>query len=284
MAPLKRIEPETTIESLSTLADDQIDLGLSALAIAALDQPGIVLERFINHLKTLAFEVAERHQALLTNGARDDVATQVAALKHVLSDSHAYIGDNTTYDDLQNSSLIRVIERGKGLPITLSILYIQAARAQGWDVCGLNIPGHFLCRIDKDGQRLIFDPFNACALLGAPQLRMLVKKHLGPGAELSAEYYEPAGNRAILIRLQNNIKYRQIEIEDYAGALKTVDLMRRIDPSEYRLLLDAGVLYAKVEQPKAAIAVLSQYIERAPNARDRREAEILLMQLSDTLN
>jgi regulator of sirC expression with transglutaminase-like and TPR domain len=284
MAAIKTIDPEAYIDSLAQCADQDIDLALSALAIAALDHPGLVLERFINHLKTLSFDVAERHAQLLAGGASDDVRTQLAALKHVLSDSHAYIGDSETYDDLQNASLIRVIERGKGLPITLAILYIHAARGQGWDICGLNIPGHFLCRIEKDGQRLIFDPFSACTILGAPQLRMLVKKHLGPQAELSAQYYEPASARAILIRLQNNIKYRLIEMEAYADALKVVEVMRRIDPAEYRLLLDAGVLYAKTESPKAAISVLSQYIERAPDARDRSEAQALIRQLSDTLN
>lgn len=284
MAAIKNIDSEQYIKALSDQQDSEIDLALSALAISALDQPGVILERFINHLKTLAFEVAERYQVLLASGALDDAGTQLAALKHVLYDSHAYIGDVDTYDDLQNCSLIRVIERGKGIPITLAILYMHAARAQGWAIHGLNIPGHFLCRLDKGSQRLIFDPFNGCALMGAPQLRMLVKKNLGPHAELSAYYYEPATNRSILIRLQNNIKYRQIEVEDYAAALKTVEVMQRIDPQEYRLLLDAGVLYAKIERPRAAIDALSQYIQRAPDQRDRREAEMLLLQLTDSLN
>ncbi len=276
--------PLDYLKSLADLADGDIDLGLAALALADEAQSGINIERYQNHLKRLSNEVAERYQKLLDEGAQDDAETQLAALKHILCDSHGYIGDHETYDDLQNASLIRVIERARGLPITLCILYIHAGRAQGWDVAGLNIPGHFVCRIGKDGRRVIFDPFENCKILGAPDLRALIKKAHGPQAELSSEYYEPAGNRDILIRLQNNIKFRQIEIEDYAGALKTVEAMRLIDPKEFRLLLDAGVLYAKTDQTRAAIETLETYIGRAPHNRDRQEAELLLLDLKASLN
>jgi regulator of sirC expression with transglutaminase-like and TPR domain len=279
----KQDHPFGSIETLGHTPDEQIDLAAAALAIAAINHPGISLERFHHHLNVLVSEVGARHAALLKGGAKDDAGARLAALKHTLSDGHGYAGDVEGYNDLQNASLIRVIDRAQGLPITLSILYIHAARGQGWSVSGLNLPGHFVCRLEKDGERLIFDPFNACALLGAAELRQLVKKALGPNAELSTQYYEAATNREILIRLQNNIKYRQIEVEDYAGALVTVELMRKIDPAEYRLLLDAGVLYARLDQPVTAIEMLSEYIKSAPNHRDRQEAELLLLQLKDTL-
>jgi regulator of sirC expression with transglutaminase-like and TPR domain len=111
-----------------------------------------------------------------------------------------------------------------------------------------------------------------------------VKKVLGPEAELSSAYYEDSSNREILIRLQNNIKNRKIDAEDYAGALVNVQRMLMIDPDEYRLYLDAGVLYAKVEQARAAIDSLMAYIERAPHDGDRREAELLLQELAQSLN
>jgi regulator of sirC expression with transglutaminase-like and TPR domain len=85
------------------------------------------------------------------------------------------------------------------------------------------------------------------------------------------------------MRLQNNIKYRQIEVEDYAGALKTVEGMRMIDAGEYRLLLDAGVLYARTGQPKSAIDALEEYIKKAPKDRDRHEAAMLLQELKNSL-
>lgn len=275
-------DPGIYLRSLSSVADEDIDLGRAALALAALEQPGISTERYQFHLEKLAGDVKQRHDEFLKSGAQDNAETRLASLRHVLSDTQGYTGDHDTYDDLQNANLIRVIERRKGLPVVLAILYVQAGRAQGWDVCGLDFPGHFLCRIEQDGRRLIFDPFDHCRTLEAADLRSLLKKISGANAELSVSYYEPAGNRAMLIRLQNNIKFRQIEAEDYDAALKTVETMRLVDPLEFRLLLDAGVLYARTGRPNAAIGALESYMRQAPAGYDRRDAALLLRELRES--
>ena len=277
-------DPVSYLETIGSMDDEQIDLAQAALSLAAADMDGISLQRYLHHLDTLAESVKQAFAHRLKKGDEDNLHTRLAALEEVLVEEFKYIGDQDTYDDLQNANLIRVIDLAKGLPITLCILYIHAARAQGWDIAGLNIPGHFLCRMDVDGQRLIFDPFDEAKVVEAQDLRRIVKKALGEQAELSTAYYEAASNRDVLIRLQNNIKYRQIAAEDYDGALKTVQVMMKIDPQEYRLKLDAGVLYARLDQPQAAIECLSVYIEKAPDSRDRMEAEMLLVELQAQIN
>ncbi len=272
------------LEKLAQSADENIELAFAAIVIASLSQPDIHLERFFNHLDKLKLLVAETHAVLLQQGEPDDVNTRLRALQEVMVIDQGYEGDQKNYDDLQNANLIRVIERRKGLPIALCILYIHAARAQGWEIAGLNLPGHFVCRLEKDGERLIFDPFHSGRVLQASDLRQIVKQTAGPKAELSAAYFKAATNRDILIRLQNNIKYRLIDGEDYEAALKIVDVMRLIAPEEYRLLLDAGVLSARTERPRAAIDFLEDYIRLAPADRDRQEAAILLQQLKESLN
>ncbi len=276
--------PQTYLETLGDFPDEQIDLARAALCLAQMNQPDLSLDRYGNHLKKMAEETAARHATLLDAGADDDVDTQLAALKYVLAEQYGYKGDEQKQLDVfENASLMRVIDRGLGMPVTLSILYIHAARAQGWDIAGLNMPGHFICRLQKDGARVMFDPFGCCVKLDAPDLRALIKKTKGPDAELITEYYEPASNRQTLTRLQNHIKLRQIEMEDYEAALKTVEVMRQIDPSEYRLLLDAGVLYARTEDPIAAIAALERYIDSAPDAHDRQDAAALLSDIRDAM-
>lgn len=277
-------DPKTYLETAGAMPDAELDIAPCALAMALMSHPGLSIDRYFHHLKTLAKDVKSRYASLLDAGAKADGATQLAALKHVISDSHGYRGDHERYDDLQNADLIRVIDRCKGLPISLAILYIHAGRAQGWDVCGLNMPGHFICRIEKDGQRLIFDPFYDARVLGAADLRFLVKKNLGPQAELSAGYYQPCANRETLMRLQNNIKFRLIEAEDYQGALDIVQVMKLVAPLDHRLLLDEGVLFAKLEQPKASISALERYIDRATDPRDRHDAELLLRQMRESLH
>jgi regulator of sirC expression with transglutaminase-like and TPR domain len=78
---------------------------------------------------------------------------RVAALTQVMAEEHGYNGDRQHYDDLQNANLIRVIDRRRGLPVALGILYLHAARAQGWRAAGINFPGHFLIAVEHDGER-----------------------------------------------------------------------------------------------------------------------------------
>lgn len=276
------------LEQAGKLDDANINLATVALAMAAYDNPlvssDISLERYQNHIKSMIEEVAARHALLLKEGAEDDARTQLAALKHILADKYYYRGDTETYDDLQNVNLIRVIERRKGMPISISLLYLHVGLAQGWALAALNFPAHVVCRIEKDGQRILFDPFNQCVVLQAADLRKLLKTLVGAQAELRNEYYEASTKREVLIRLQNNIKLRLIEAEDYGGAVNAVEIMRMIDPQEYRLLLDAGVLYARIGQPADAIIALKSYIERAPSPQDRDEAQMLLRQIRTSLN
>lgn len=284
MAAHEDFDPWEVLLAVSSQEDGEIDLALVALALSALQHEGVSAGRYLHHLKRIGEDVVEVYNRYISLGEVDCADLRLRILSEVLADEYGYIGDSQSYDDLQNASLIRVIDRAKGIPISLSILYIHAARSMGWDVTGLDFPGHFICRIDMDGERLIFDPFYGGAVLEAPDLREMVKQALGAAAELSSDYYNPATNRATLIRLENNIKHRKIEAEDYAGALQHVERMRLVAPDDYRLLLDAGVLYAKTEQPKAAIESLSRYVDLAPAGRGRYEAELLLSELVQQLN
>ena len=264
--------------------DDQLRLVEVALLLAEMNHPGISVDRYRHHIQKMGEEVGWRYHELVNAGADESPQTRLAALKHILADQYGYRGDEETYDNIQNADLIDVIDRRKGLPIALSILYIAVAQAQGWDVAGLNLPGHFVVRLEMDGQRLIFDPFNRCEVLNAPELRQLLKKTMGPDAELSSSYYDPVSVRQILIRLQNNVKIRLIEGEDYEGALRTVENMRALDPHEYRLLLDAGVLCARTGRAQDAMTALEEYIKLVPSDRDRYDAQMLLDHIRSTVN
>ena len=263
--------------------DADINLGKAALLLARAEMTEIHAERYERHLQKLcdqtedAFENFKEREGNTAKACLD-------AISYVLRDTHDYKGDSETYDDLQNANLIRVIERRKGLPISLCILSLHVGRAQGWTLNGLALPGHFLCRIEHGGEHLIFDPFDNFKALDAKDIRALIKRTAGINAELAAQYFEPATNRDILIRLLNNIKFRQIEEEDYAGGLLSVQLSQIIDPDEYRLYLEAGVLYARVEQNKAAIDALELYLMHAQDEQDKYEASMLLQDLRLSLH
>lgn len=272
------------MRELGTRPDAEVDPALTALAVAAINRPGISVGRYIHHLNMLTESLRGAYNNAVAGGAADDAALRLGCLKFVMMEQNGYDGDRETYDDLQNADLISVIDRRKGLPVALSILCVHAARSLGWIADPMEFPGHVFCRIDHAGQRILFDPFNSFRTLGAPELRSFLKTLAGPEAELSLDMLKPATNRGVLIRLQNNIKYRLIAAEDYAGAIKIIEIMRKIDPAEYRLHLDAGVLYARENQAFAAMRALENYIAGAPPGTDTSDARLLLSDIRSSLN
>lgn len=264
------------LEALSVLQDETIDLGLSAVAMAAVLHKYRSLDRYINHLNTIADEVGMRHKALMSGGAQDDAGTRLAALKFVLSDTYDYRLCDEGAEIFDAADIVRVIDSRKGCAAVICILYMRTAQVQGWEIEGLRFPSYFLCRIGGGSQRIIFDPAQGCKALAAHDLRALVKEKKGADAELSAGYLVPPERREILIHVFNMIKSRQIEMGDYAAALETISIMRQVDPQEYRLWLDCGVLYMKTGEFRAARADLEAFVAQAPAGRDRHEAMLLL--------
>lgn len=267
------------LTAYSSQADEDIDLGDLALVMAQFNHENKSVDRYVQHIKKIKSQVAERYDELISNGADVDAGSALAALKHVLSDIYDYRADDKDHEILESADIMRLIDRGLGCRAAIAALYMIAARSQGWLIEGLNFPDIFLCRIEAGGQRLIFDPAGQCRVLEAHDLRSLIKDALGDGAELSNSYFDGLGARATVIHLSNYIKTRYIEMGDYASALEMVERMMVIAPDEYRLLLDAGVLYARSGQVDKAIDCLNSYISAAPEGANLYDAQMLLDEL-----
>lgn len=263
------------------LKDADIDLAETSLALALLFLPGVKPERFRHHLRRLGHQVQEEFQ-LRRKKEEDTLALRVSVLRKVLHEINEYAGDEAQYDDIQNANMIRVIERRRGLPVALGLIYIIAARGAGFAIEGLNFPGHFLVRMDLGGERIILDPFKKGQEMNAAELRQLLKSIAGKGAELSHNFYEPVSNRDMLIRLENNLKKRLIENEDYAQAVIVVEAMEALAPDEYRTLFDKGILYAKLGQKGQSQTAIERYIEKTPSAREKQQAREILQQILAT--
>src|SRR5207253_4907287 len=125
------------LRGLAALASPILPIGEAALALASYERPRVGLARYRQHLATIARDVG-RHSGAVglqpTGSSRGgDLAARVQALNEIILLKYGYSGDELTYDDLQNANLMRVVDRRKGLPVALGILYLHAARAQGWD-------------------------------------------------------------------------------------------------------------------------------------------------------
>ena len=208
------------------------------------------------------------------------------ALNKVLVDDFRYAGDEDTYDDLDNANMMRVIERRRGLPVALGILYIFAARAQGWVAAGLNFPGHFLIRIEsRDGRRIIIDPFHGGRLMETQALRELLKLvRQDSGAELESVHYKTVSNREILIRLQNNVKTRRMEMNEVDSALEALASMQVLDPDNAALWREAGVMHMRLGRIKHAVESFEGFVARAPEGPDRRKIGQVVEELRERLH
>jgi regulator of sirC expression with transglutaminase-like and TPR domain len=217
---------------------------------------------------------------------RRRAAVPAAALAEVIARSYAYRGDGDSYDDLQNADLVRVIERRKGLPVALSILYLHVARAQGWEAEGLAFPGHFLIRVGVDGARHVVDPFHDGVVRDAADLRGLLRQVAGPEAELQSQHLDPVSDRDVLLRLENNVRLRLAKREDWLAA-QSLERMLAIAPDRPELLFEAGQLHARLDKRRAAIAAFQRFLDLEGGSGDpalRQHASALLQELRRGLN
>jgi regulator of sirC expression with transglutaminase-like and TPR domain len=272
-------DPQGLLRRCAAIDDGEIDLAAAALAFAALARPDTPVAPYRLHLRALAADVAARATA-----GRLDLTEQIHLLNTVLFEMHGYAGDRETYDDLRNANLMSVIDRRRGLPIALAILYVHAARAQGWRIEGVNFPGHFLLRLRDAGSGAVIDPFNGGRVLGAADLRALIASMEGEKAELRHEHCRAAGNRQMLLRLQNNIKLRLLHDDKPAEAVAVIQHMLLIAPDDPALWHEAGILYGRLGNMRAAVAALEKLAALSRGSAEHGQAVQLLAEIKSQLN
>ena len=276
-----REDIKDALRAIGRGSDAQIDIGEAALLLAALDRPRVPLDRYRAHLAELAEDTAKE---IAGQSTAAPLAERLAALNRVILEQQGYQGDSLTYDDLQNANMIRVIDRRRGLPVALSILYIHAARSQGWSVEGLNFPGHFLLRLEGTGERAIFDPFNGGRVLESAELRQLIKSLGGEEAELDPAFTAPVGSRDVLLRLQNNIKLRLLQQDRAEDALETVESMLLLAPSRAESWREAGLLHRHLGNLRAAMLAFENVLQVSEDSQLRHDAAQQLQSLNKQLN
>ncbi|MEZ5648706.1 MAG: transglutaminase-like domain-containing protein [Alphaproteobacteria bacterium] len=274
-------EAEQTLRRISSVGDDNFDIAEGALAYTVLSGRVTSLTAYRDHLKLLTEEVAA---AAGPDPTTASLSTRISALNQVILNKHGYRGAVEDYDDIRNAELTCVIERRRGLPITLGILYIHTARAQGWNIQGLAFPGHFLVRISSLTERVILDPFADGRRREAADLRELLKVIVDANEELTPAHYAPVPDRDVLLRLQSNIKVRLLQAGRYADALKTVEHMQLISPTSSALIKEMAILNRMTGNIRRAIELFETYLMRIPAGPERAQITLVLHELRDSLN
>ncbi len=272
---MAREENESELVRLAEVHDERIDIGETALLLASLDRPQVPLERYRDHLAEIAAQMNEA-----ASGGGDEPAQ----LRRVLIDGQRYAGDTLTYDDVQNANLMRVIDRRRGLPVSLGILFIHAAEAAGWNMVGLTFPYYFLVRLEDGERRVVLDPFKGGEVVEIDGMREILRRMSGGRMELKPELYRAASKREVLMRLQNNIKTRALQARDVARAAQILRRMVLFAPGYASLWRELSVVQASCGNLMEAIGAAESYLERATNDAQRRDAASLLQGHKGRLN
>jgi regulator of sirC expression with transglutaminase-like and TPR domain len=258
------------------LAQGETDLVGAAMTIARLEYPDLDATHSIKHLDALADEVRGR----LAPGAL--VEDRVATINQYLFKELRYRGNEEDYYDPRNSCLNAVLERKLGIPITLSILYMEIASRLGLAVDGISFPGHFLVRVRSDHGIIVLDPFNGGETVKEADLRRRLAEVHGQSNADSADLNRllaPASRREILARMLRNLKKIYVEARKIDKAIATMSLILIIEPNAAVEMRDRGLLYREIEAFRAALTDLAGYLKLKPDAEDGEVVRHLVVEL-----
>jgi regulator of sirC expression with transglutaminase-like and TPR domain len=264
VSPSGRSDP---FERIVGLPDDRIDLLEAALWVADGDDGPIDVPANLARVDALA------GAAGAALGARHGERARIEALNRFLFVERGFAGNRDDYYDPANSYLHRVLDRRRGIPITLSILYMAVAGRLGMDVRGIGFPGHFLVKHLGDEETVV-DPFFGCVLSDEACRERLVEM-VGPTAEFRADVHlRSASNREILVRLLSNLKHIWIKRREFAKALSSCDRILLLVPDSPSELRERGLVYEALGCTVPALADYERVLAVAPDlscADDVRE-------------
>jgi len=258
--------------------EENIDLAETALILASAVRPGVSRAPYLRHLQVLVDEVAD-----YAGGTRAELGRQVEALTQVIIKRYGY-GATNDFDDLDAANLMRVIDTRSGLPVVLGILFIHVSGSLGWQVSGIAFPGRFLVRLEYNGTRTIIDPFANGRALTAQDLREMLKALSGNHAELAPKYYREMSARAILLRLQENIKTRLLREGRLEDALDVIETMLLFAPDTSYLWRECGLIQARLYRIREAVISLEEHLKRSTGVDACYSTSVLLQRLRAQLN
>jgi regulator of sirC expression with transglutaminase-like and TPR domain len=264
-------EPEDRFGRLVSGPDAAVDLAEASLVIASGEYPGLDVARYLERLDAMGREVRGR----LPRGERP----AIERLNTYLFGQEGFRGNVEDYYDPRNSFLNDVIDRRIGIPITLSMVYMEVARRAGLDVVGVGLPGHFLVRAEGRGRAVLVDPFHGGALLSEADCQKRLDRVFEGRVRLEAGMLAACPRKAILGRMLRNLKAIYLKADDHPRALRTIDLLLALDPESAEDRRDRGLVHAASDCYALAAADLETYLALAPAAPEAEAVKAKITQM-----
>lgn len=293
--PEEKPAPYTPLERLSRLGqlpDEEIDLAEAALMVAALEYSGLDEVYYLNLLDDLADEVRP------IIATETDPLKSIERLNYFLSELKGFRGNEANYGDRRNSYFNDVLTRRTGIPITLSLLYIELGKRLGLHFEGIGLPGHFIIRyrelapqtlgygdqfsansdnfeqggLPGQGKRaygdILLDPFNGGNILTEEECVELVRERYGRVMPLQGAFSRAVTNKQFLTRMLTNLKVTCLNEKDFDQALQIQEALVALNSEAAEERRDRGLLYLRMGRMGRAISDLQYYLRKEPTAPD----------------
>jgi len=248
------------------IADEKIDLLRAALTFARPEYPGLDESRYLGLIDEYADRVRSRR------GESEDPAHTIASINVVLFQQEGFAGNQSEFYDPRNSYLNDVLDRKLGIPISLSVIYMEVAQRVGLPVFGVGLPGHFLLKhYDLNGNQIFIDPYVAGRLLSPAECQTRLDEVYGGQMPLQPEFLNSVSRRQILTRMLNNLRSIYISQRNFKKALTIVDFILAIHPRSPDDLRQRALLRYNEGMLRPAIEDLEEYLRLAPDASDAEE-------------
>jgi regulator of sirC expression with transglutaminase-like and TPR domain len=277
--------PPPRWEDIAARQEEDIDLAEAALAIAAEEYRELDIPHYLARIEEMAAALRQRLR-------RDITTTEtIIALNHFLFDELGFSGNAADYYDPRNSYLNEVLDRKLGIPITLSIVYVEIGQRIGLALHGVSFPGHFLVKCKVRNGTIVLDPYVRGASLGMDDLRSRIRAVQGEAAQASDDdlrrMLAAAGKKDILARVLRNLKGIYRQKRQLERALSASMRIVALDPRAAEEYRDRGAIYFELECFRAALTDYERYLQLRPKADDAgavREKVAELQRLAARLN
>ncbi len=240
--------------------EEDIDLARAALLFAKEEYPDLDVDAYIERLDRMAQPVAADNAA----GPKG----VVDALNSLLFDQEGFEGNAEDYYDPRNSFLNEVLDRKLGIPISLSLLYMELGKRVGLPLAGVGMPGHFLLKPPSARDEWYVDVYNRGRLLSIQECAERIDHLYNGNVAFQPDFLATVNKKQILFRMLANLKGIYLNQQDHGKALAAIDRMLLLDPGSVEQVRDRGLVLARLQQHPQAIAELQRYLALQPDAPD----------------
>jgi regulator of sirC expression with transglutaminase-like and TPR domain len=251
-------------------------LAQAALVIARIEYPRLESEPYLARLDGMGDAARRGIERQTRETGNASTGACIRAVNTYLFDDQRFVGNRDRYEDPRNSCLNEVLDRRTGIPITLSLVYMEVARRVGLQIEGINFPGHFLVRCPDVGTRggkgHIVDPFHGGAVLSEHDCRLLLQRHVGTEVAFSRSLLAPATRPQIIVRMLLNLKRIYVHMRSFPQARVVTELLLAVTPSALSELRDRGLLAYHLNDVTGALRDLQTYLKLASMSEMDKEA------------